>query len=43
MKLIRLDGVYKNYIWGGTKLNSRFNKNSEFEKNSRKLGAERSS
>ncbi len=32
MKLIRLDGVYKNYIWGGKKLNSRFNKNSEFEK-----------
>ena len=32
MKPIRLDGVYKNYIWGGTKLNLRFNKNSEFEK-----------
>ena len=32
MKLIKLTPAYKDYIWGGTKLNSKYNKNSGFEK-----------
>ncbi len=32
MKLIKLTPAYKDYIWGGTKLNDKYNKNSGFEK-----------
>ena len=32
MNLIKFNGVYKDYIWGGTKLNSKYSKNSGFEK-----------
>ena len=32
MKIIKLSPALKDYIWGGTKLNTKFNKNSGFEK-----------
>lgn len=32
MEIIRLKGVYKDYLWGGRKLNDRFNKNSGLDK-----------
>lgn len=32
MNIVKFNPVFKNYIWGGTKLNSKYNKNSGFEK-----------
>ena len=32
MNLIKLNPAYKDYIWGGTKLNNKYNKNSGFNK-----------
>ena len=32
MNLMKFYGVYKDYIWGGAKLNNKYNKNSGFEK-----------
>ena len=32
MNIIKFQGVYKDYIWGGTKLNNKYSKNSGFEK-----------
>ena len=32
MNLIKFNGVYKDYIWGGTKLNEKYNKNTGLEK-----------
>ena len=32
MGFIRFCGVYKDYIWGGTKLKEKYNKNSTFDK-----------
>lgn len=32
MKPIRFNGVYKDYIWGGTKLNDKYNKNSGLDR-----------
>lgn len=32
MEITRLEPAYKNYIWGGTRLNSAFGKHSPFEK-----------
>ena len=32
MSLVRFKSAYKDYIWGGTKLNNKYNKNSGFKK-----------